>query len=103
MSAIIALSSVVGVEFAIALEIQIALHIADREKVPDLRADAGDARLEVENWRRGYEAALSGLAYMWAGYEKTSAWRLGYRDGRALRLKQHAEARHLDIWPMGGH
>src|ERR1700752_1349651 len=48
-----------------------------------------------------YEAALSGLAYVWAGYEKTSAWRIGYRDGRAMRLKQHAEAKHLDGWPVG--
>jgi hypothetical protein len=60
------------------------------------------AKADVENWRRGYEAALSGLAYVWAGYEKTSAWRLGYRDGRAMRLKQHAEAKHPDIWPVGG-
>jgi hypothetical protein len=59
------------------------------------------SKADVENWRRGYEAALSGLAYVWAGYEKTSAWRIGYRDGRAMRLKQHAEAKHLDGWPVG--
>ena len=66
-------------------------------------ASISKAKVDVEDWRRGYEAALSGLAYVWSGYEKTSAWRLGYRDGRALRLKQHAEARHLDIRPVRGH
>jgi hypothetical protein len=60
-------------------------------------------KADVEHWRRGYEAALSGLAYVWAGYEKTSAWRLGYRDGRVLRLRQHAEAKQGDSWPVGGH
>jgi hypothetical protein len=40
-----------------------------------------------ENWRRGYEAALNGKALVCDSDEKTSAWRLGYRDGRAMRLK----------------
>jgi hypothetical protein len=57
------------------------------------------AKADVENWRRGYEAALSGLAYMWAGNKKTSAWRLGYRDGRALRLRLLHTKAHLDDWP----
>jgi hypothetical protein len=55
-------------------------------------------KTDVENWRRGYEAALSGKAFLSADHEKTSAWRLGYRDGRALRLKLHAETQ-LDNWP----
>jgi hypothetical protein len=45
------------------------------------------AKTDVENWRRGYEAALAGKAFLCADGERTSAWRLGYRDGRALRLK----------------
>jgi hypothetical protein len=45
------------------------------------------AKANVENWRRGYEAALAGKTFLWAEGERTSAWRLGYRDGRALRLK----------------
>jgi len=45
------------------------------------------AKADVENWRRGYEAALAGKTFLWADGERTSAWRLGYRDGRALRLK----------------
>ena len=61
------------------------------------------AKADVENWRRGYEAALSSKAFPCADGERTSAWRLGYRDGRALRLKQHLEAKHLDDWPAGGH
>jgi hypothetical protein len=44
-------------------------------------------KADVENWRRGYEAALSGKAFVCAGDEKISAYRLGYRDGRAMRLK----------------
>jgi hypothetical protein len=51
-------------------------------------------KADVKNWRRGYEAALSGKAFV--GDEKPSAWRLGYRDGRALRLKQHVETKQLD-------
>ena len=58
------------------------------------------SKTDVENWRRGYEAALAGRAFLRAHGEKTSAWRLGYRDGRALRLKQHAEAKQLDDWPI---
>jgi len=56
--------------------------------------DTSTSKADVENWRRGYEAALSGEAFV--GDEKPSAWRLGYRDGRALRLKQHVEAKQLD-------
>jgi hypothetical protein len=44
-------------------------------------------KADVENWRRGYEAALAGKTFLLADGERTSAWRLGYRDGRALRLK----------------
>ena len=43
-------------------------------------------KADVKNWRRGYEAALSGKAFVSVGDERTSAWRLGYRDGRATRL-----------------
>ena len=43
-------------------------------------------KADVENWRRGYEAALSGKGFVSVGDERTSAWRLGYRDGRAMRL-----------------
>ena len=46
-------------------------------------------KADVENWRRGYEAALAGKTFRLADGERTSAWRLGYRDGRALRLKLH--------------
>jgi hypothetical protein len=45
------------------------------------------AKADVENWRRGYESALAGKTFLWAEGERTTAWRLGYRDGRALRLK----------------
>jgi hypothetical protein len=58
------------------------------------------AKVDVENWRRGYEAALAGKAFLCADGERTSAWRLGYRDGRALRLKQHTEPKHVDGWPV---
>jgi hypothetical protein len=58
------------------------------------------AKADVENWRRGYEAALAGKAFLCADGERTSAWRLGYRDGRALRLKQHTEPKHVDGWPV---
>jgi hypothetical protein len=61
--------------------------------------DTSTSKADVDNWRRGYEAALSGKAFLRAGDQKTSAWRLGYRDGRALRLKQHAEAKQLGDWP----
>jgi hypothetical protein len=61
------------------------------------------SKTDVENWRRAYEATLGGKAFLCAGCERTSAWRLGYRDGRALRLKQHVEAKHMDGWPAGGH
>jgi hypothetical protein len=60
--------------------------------------DTSTSKADVANWRRGYEAALSGKAFLSADHEKTSAWRLGYRDGRALRLKLHAEAQ-LNHWP----
>jgi hypothetical protein len=53
------------------------------------------AKADVENWRRGYEAALTGKAFLWADGERTSAWRLGYRDGRVLRLKQHTEPKQV--------
>jgi len=43
-------------------------------------------KADVENWRRGYEAALSGKGFASVCDERTSAWRLGYRDGRAMRL-----------------
>jgi hypothetical protein len=36
----------VGVELAIALEIQVSLIISERKNIPNLRADADDARLE---------------------------------------------------------
>ena len=68
-----------------------------------MKDNISTGKADVENWRRGYEAALSGKAFLYADGERTSAWRLGYRDGRALRLKQHAEAKHLDDWPAGGH
>jgi hypothetical protein len=64
--------------------------------------DISTSKANVENWRRGYEAALAGKAFLCADGERTSAWRLGYRDGRALRLKHHAEAKHFDAWPVGG-
>ena len=48
--------------------------------------DTSTSKADVENWRRGYEAALSGKAFVSVGDERTSAWRLGYRDGRAMRL-----------------
>ena len=51
------------------------------------------SKTDVENWRRGYEAALRGKAFVRVSDEKTSAWRLGYRDGRALRLKQRVAER----------
>jgi hypothetical protein len=57
-------------------------------------------KADVRDWCRGFKAALTGKASVRADNEKTSAWRLGYRDGRALRLKQHAEAK-LDSWPAG--
>jgi hypothetical protein len=57
-------------------------------------------KTDVENWRRGYQAALNGEAFVSADDERTSAWRLGYRDGRALRLKQHVAAKQLDGWPI---
>jgi hypothetical protein len=60
------------------------------------------SKIDVESWRRGYEAALRGKAFACPD-NQNSAWRLGYRDGRALRLRQYAEAKHLDIWPVGGH
>jgi len=68
-----------------------------------MKDNISTGKVDVENWRRGYEAALSGKAFLCADGERTSAWRLGYRDGRALRLKQHVEAKHLDDWPAGGH
>jgi hypothetical protein len=61
------------------------------------------AKADVENWRRGYEAALSGKACVRLSDKKTSAWRIGYRDGRALRRKQHAESKQGNGWPAGGH
>jgi hypothetical protein len=66
-----------------------------------MKDNISTGKADVENWRRGYEAPLSGKAFVFADGERTSAWRLGYRDGRALRLKQHAETKH-DDWP-GGH
>jgi ribosome modulation factor len=65
--------------------------------------DISTSKADVENWRRGYEAALAGKAFLRAQGERTSAWLLGYRDGRALRLKQHAEAKQLDAWPIDQH
>jgi hypothetical protein len=56
------------------------------------------AKADVENWRRGYEAALTGKAFLWADGERTSAWRLGYRDGRVLRLKQHTEPKPVKAY-----
>ena len=43
-------------------------------------------KADVKNWRRGYQAALNGKAFASVRDERTSAWRLGYRDGRAMRL-----------------
>jgi hypothetical protein len=60
--------------------------------------DTSTSKADVENWRRGYEAALTGEAFLRAHGERTSAWRLGYRDGRASRLKQHAER---NSWMIG--
>src|SRR5262249_5679744 len=59
-------------------------------------------KADVKNWRRGYEAALSGEAYV--GDEEPSAWRLGYRDGRPSwrRCRQDRAAgwRHdAPAWP----
>ena len=48
--------------------------------------DTSTSKADVENWRRGYEAALSGETFV--GDEKPSAWRIGYRDGRAMRLRR---------------
>jgi hypothetical protein len=62
--------------------------------------DASTSKSDVDNWRRGYEAALAGKAFLRADGERTSAWRLGYRDGRALRLKLHAEAKPPNRWPI---
>ena len=42
-----AVRPVLGGEFPVALEIEIALHVADREDEPDLRAEADDLRLEA--------------------------------------------------------
>lgn len=59
-------------------------------------ASTSKSKADVENWRRGYEAALAGSAFLWADGKRTNAaWRLGYRDGRALRLKQHTEPKHV--------
>jgi len=55
------------------------------------------SKTDVENWRRGYEAALRGKAFVRVSDEKTSAWRLGYRDGRALRRKQRVEAKRAEM------
>jgi hypothetical protein len=63
--------------------------------------DTSTSKADVDNWRRGYEAGLSGKAFVSADDERTSAWRLGYRDGRALRLKQHVEGKQLGSWPAG--
>jgi ribosome modulation factor len=60
------------------------------------------SKIDVESWRRGYEAALRGKAFACPD-NQNSAWRIGYRDGRAKRLKQHVEAKHVDGWPAGGH
>jgi len=60
------------------------------------------SKVDVANWRRGYQAALNGEAFVADDDERTSAWRLGYRDGRSLRLKQHVEGKQLDSWPAGG-
>jgi len=57
--------------------------------------DTLSSKTDVENWRRGYEAALCGKAFVSADAEKTSAWRLGYRDGRALRLKLRVKQSEL--------
>jgi hypothetical protein len=54
-------------------------------------------KADVENWRRGYEAALNGRAFHCGDDKRNSAWRLGYRDGRALRLKQRVEAKQAEI------
>jgi hypothetical protein len=54
------------------------------------------SKVDVANWRRGYQAALNGEAFVSDDDERTSAWRLGYRDGRASRLKQHVAAKQLD-------
>jgi ribosome modulation factor len=48
--------------------------------------DTSTSKADVENWRRGYEAALCGKAFVCPD-NRNSAWRLGYRDGRAKRLK----------------
>ena len=53
-------------------------------------------KADVANWRRRYEAALTGKAFLSAADEETSAWRLGYRDGRVLRFKLQLEAKQLD-------
>jgi hypothetical protein len=66
-------------------------------------ASISKAKADVQSWRRGFEAALARKAFLCADGERTSAWRLGYRDGRALRLKQRAEAKQLDVWPAAGH
>ena len=58
--------------------------------------DTPTRKVDVENWRRGYEAALSGKAFVCVSDEKTSAWRLGYRDGRALRLKLRVMRRPIE-------
>ena len=50
-------------------------------------------KADVKNWLRGYEAALSGKAFMSVGDERTSAWRLGYRDDRATRLMRVKQSR----------
>src|SRR6185312_646759 len=48
-----ALSAVLRREFPISLQVEIALHVAERKQVADLRTDAGDARAEaVERSRR---------------------------------------------------
>jgi hypothetical protein len=53
-------------------------------------------KADVANWRRRYEAALTGTTFLSAAGEETSAWRFGYRDGRVLRFKLHREAQQLD-------
>src|SRR5215813_12666124 len=57
-------------------------------------------KADVKNWRRGYEAALAGKAFLRVEGQGTSAWRLGYRDGRALRLKLHVQAKPPHGWPI---
>jgi hypothetical protein len=47
---VVAVRPIMGVELLIAFKVQINLFISKRENVPDLRADADDARHEGPTW-----------------------------------------------------